>query len=69
MQQAANMRPIEFAVNSVLLANPEKVQQYQSASHKEKLQICGFFVGMTFKHLRGRGSRKIIKEVLSQRLG
>lgn len=69
MHPAVKPRPIEFAVNTVLLANPEKVQQYQSATHKEKLAICGFFVGMTFKNLHGRGNLKIIKEVLHQRLG
>jgi Asp-tRNA(Asn)/Glu-tRNA(Gln) amidotransferase B subunit len=68
MQPAINKRPIEYAVNAVLLANPEKVQRYQSATFREKLAICGFFVGMTFKSLHGKGNLKIIKEVLRQRL-
>ncbi len=68
MRYMTKLNTMELAVDYVLHTYPEKVKTYRTGTYAQKLTIRGFFVGMTFKHLGGRGKRKIILELLEQRL-
>lgn len=69
MREATQSQSLDLVVNAVLLDHPEKIQQYQTATPRTKMQIRGFFLGMTCKRIGGRGNVKRIKETIAQRLG
>ena len=65
MKQVSDTGAIEAAVDAVLAANPDKVEQYR----RGKTGLIGFFVGQCMKAMKGQGNPKLINQVLEQKLG
>lgn len=65
MRQVSDTGAIEAAVDAVLSANPDKVEQYRGG----KIGLMGFFVGQCMKAMKGQGNPKLINQVLEQKLG
>ena len=65
LTQTSDTGAIEAAVDAVLAANAEKVEQYRSG----KEALFGFFVGQTMKAMQGKGNPGLVNEVLRSKLG
>jgi hypothetical protein len=55
---------IEAAIDQVLAANADKVEQYRAG----KEALFGFFVGQTMKAMQGKANPQVINEVLKRKL-
>lgn len=64
MKQVSDRDAIAKAVQDVLDANPQKVEQYRAG----KTALLGFFVGQCMKAMRGQGNPKLISQMLQERL-
>jgi aspartyl-tRNA(Asn)/glutamyl-tRNA(Gln) amidotransferase subunit B len=64
LRQVTDSSTIDFAVDRILAANPDKVAEYKSGKDK----LFGFFVGQTMKAMAGKGNPALINEILKQRL-
>ena len=56
---------IEAAVDKILAANADKVEQYKGG----KEALFGFFVGQTMKAMQGKANPQVVNEVLRAKLG
>ena len=65
LKQESDSGAIEQAVDQVLAANADKVEQYKAG----KEALFGFFVGQTMKAMRGKGNPQVVNEVLKAKLG
>ncbi|SFV64748.1 Aspartyl-tRNA(Asn) amidotransferase subunit B @ Glutamyl-tRNA(Gln) amidotransferase subunit B [hydrothermal vent metagenome] len=65
LKQVTDMGAIESMCDSIIAANPEKVEQYKGG--KEKL--FGFFVGQVMKASKGSANPQAVNEVLKAKLG
>jgi aspartyl-tRNA(Asn)/glutamyl-tRNA(Gln) amidotransferase subunit B len=65
LKQTSDTGAIEQAVDTVLAANADKVEQYKAG----KTALFGFFVGQTMKAMGGKANPQVVNEILSQRLG
>ena len=65
LTQTSDTGAIKAAVDAVLAANAEKVEQYRSG----KEALFGFFVGQTMKAMQGKGNPGLVNEVLRSKLG
>ncbi|SFV71009.1 Aspartyl-tRNA(Asn) amidotransferase subunit B @ Glutamyl-tRNA(Gln) amidotransferase subunit B [hydrothermal vent metagenome] len=65
LKQVTDMGAIESMCDSIISANPEKVEQYQGG--KEKL--FGFFVGQVMKASKGSANPQAVNEILKAKLG
>ena len=65
LTQTSDSGAIEAAVDAVLAANAEKVQQYKDG----KEALFGFFVGQTMKAMQGKGNPGLVNQVIKARLG
>jgi len=65
LKQVTDMGAIESICDTIISANPEKVEQYQGG--KEKL--FGFFVGQVMKASKGSANPQAVNEILKAKLG
>ncbi|QHL90422.1 Asp-tRNA(Asn)/Glu-tRNA(Gln) amidotransferase subunit GatB [Sphingomonas changnyeongensis] len=65
LKQTSDTGAIEQAVDTVLAANADKVEQYKAG----KTALFGFFVGQTMKAMGGKANPQVVNEILSKRLG
>ena len=64
MKQVTDTGAIEAAVDEVIAANPEKVEQA-----KEKPQLLGWFVGQVMKATQGKAAPKAVNDLLKTKIG
>ncbi len=64
MTQISDTGAIESAIDEILAANPDKVEQFRSG--KTKLQ--GFFMGQVMKKTQGRADPKLTNQILAKKL-
>jgi len=64
MKQVTDMGAIEKAVDEIIAANPDKVEQA-----KAKPTLLGWFVGQTMKATGGKANPQALNEILKQKLG
>ena len=64
MTQVTDMGAIEQAVDEVIAANPDKVEQV-----KAKPTMLGWFVGQVMKATGGKASPQAVNDLLKQKLG
>ncbi len=65
LKQTTDTGAIEAAVDAVLAANQDKVEQYKGG----KEALFGFFVGQTMKAMQGKGNPQLVNQVLKAKLG
>ena len=65
LTQTSDTGAIEAAVDTVLAANADKVEQFKGG----KEALFGFFVGQTMKAMAGKGNPQLVNQVLRGRLG
>jgi aspartyl-tRNA(Asn)/glutamyl-tRNA(Gln) amidotransferase subunit B len=65
LKQTSDTGAIETAVDTVLAANADKVEQYKGG----KEALFGFFVGQTMKAMQGKGNPQLVNQVLKAKLG
>jgi aspartyl-tRNA(Asn)/glutamyl-tRNA(Gln) amidotransferase subunit B len=61
LKQTSDTGAIEAAVDKVLAANADKVEQYKGG----KEALFGFFVGQTMKAMQGKANPQVVQLVLS----
>ena len=64
MKQVTDAGAIEKAVDEIIAANPEKVEQV-----KVKPNLLGWFVGQVMKSSGGKANPKAVNEILKKKLG
>ncbi|MEP4703401.1 MAG: Asp-tRNA(Asn)/Glu-tRNA(Gln) amidotransferase subunit GatB [Hyphomicrobiales bacterium] len=64
MKQVTDTGAIESAVDEVIAANPEKVEQA-----REKPQLLGWFVGQVMKATQGKAAPKAVNDLLKSKIG
>jgi aspartyl-tRNA(Asn)/glutamyl-tRNA(Gln) amidotransferase subunit B len=64
MKQVTDMSAIEKAVDEIIAANPDKVEQA-----KAKPTLLGWFVGQTMKATGGKANPQALNEILKRKLG
>ena len=64
MKQVTDTGAIEKAVDEIIAANPEKVEQA-----KAKPTLLGWFVGQVMKTTGGKANPQAVNEMLKQKLG
>lgn len=64
MRQVTDTGAIEKAVDEIIAANPDKVEQA-----KAKPTLLGWFVGQTMKATGGKANPQALNEILKQKLG
>jgi aspartyl-tRNA(Asn)/glutamyl-tRNA(Gln) amidotransferase subunit B len=65
LKQESDTGAIEAAVEGILAANADKVEQYRGG----KVALFGFFVGQTMKAMQGKGNPQVVNEILKAKLG
>jgi aspartyl-tRNA(Asn)/glutamyl-tRNA(Gln) amidotransferase subunit B len=65
LKQESDTGAIEAAVDGILAANGDKVEQYRGG----KVALFGFFVGQTMKAMQGKANPQVINEILKAKLG
>lgn len=65
LKQESDTGAIEAAVDAVLAANGDKVEQYRGG----KEALFGFFVGQTMKAMQGKANPQVVNELLKKKLG
>ena len=64
MKQVTDTGAIEKAVDEIIAANPDKVEQA-----KAKPTLLGWFVGQVMKQTGGKANPQAVNEILKQKLG
>ena len=64
LRQVTDLGAIEAAVDAVIAANPDKVEQT-----KVKPQLAGWFVGQVMKSTSGKANPQVVNEILARKLG
>jgi len=64
LRQVTDTSAIEAAIDAVIAANPEKVEQA-----KAKPQLAGWFVGQVMKSTSGKANPQVVNEILLRKLG
>ena len=64
LKQVTDMGAIEKAVNDIIAANPDKVEQVTS-----KPSMLGWFVGQVMKSTGGKANPQAVNEILRQKIG
>jgi len=65
LKQITDSGAIEAAVDDVIAANPEQVEQFRAG----KEQVLGFFVGQVMKATRGKANPGQVNQILRDKLG
>ncbi|WP_424138995.1 Asp-tRNA(Asn)/Glu-tRNA(Gln) amidotransferase subunit GatB [Roseomonas chloroacetimidivorans] len=63
LRQVTDTGAIEAAVDAILAANPDKIEQYRA-----KPTLFGWFVGQVMKAMKGQGNPALVNEVLKAKL-
>ncbi len=64
LKQESDTGAIETAVDGILAANADKVEQYKAG----KEALFGFFVGQTMKAMQGKANPQVVNQILKQKL-
>jgi aspartyl-tRNA(Asn)/glutamyl-tRNA(Gln) amidotransferase subunit B len=64
MKQVTDTGAIEKAIDEVIAANPDKVEQA-----KAKPTLLGWFVGQVMKQTGGKANPQSVNEILKSKLG
>jgi aspartyl-tRNA(Asn)/glutamyl-tRNA(Gln) amidotransferase subunit B len=64
LKQVTDTGAIEAAVDAIIAANPEKVEQA-----KAKPSMLGWFVGQVMKQTGGRANPQGVNDILKRKLG
>ncbi len=64
LKQVTDTGAIEKVIDSIIAANPEKVEQA-----KEKPKLAGWFVGQVMKEMAGKANPQAVNEILNKKLG
>ena len=65
LKQVSDTGAIEAAIDAIMAANMDKVEEYRSGKDK----LFGFFVGQTMKAMAGKANPAVVNAVLKERLG
>ncbi len=65
LTQVTDVSAIEKMIDDVLVANPDKVEQYRSGKDK----LFGFFIGQVMKASDGKANPSTLNELLKKKLG
>jgi aspartyl-tRNA(Asn)/glutamyl-tRNA(Gln) amidotransferase subunit B len=65
LRQVTDTGAIDVAIEAVIAANGDKVEQYRAGKDK----LFGFFVGQVMKAMAGKGNPALVNDALKQRLG
>jgi len=65
LKQVSDTGAIEAAVDAIIAANADKVEQYRSG----KEALFGFFVGQTMKAMQGKANPGVVNQLLKDKLG
>ncbi|MHA6334442.1 Asp-tRNA(Asn)/Glu-tRNA(Gln) amidotransferase subunit GatB [Qipengyuania sp. CAU 1752] len=65
LKQVSDTGAIEAAIDDILAANADKVEQYRGGKDK----LFGFFVGQTMKAMQGKANPAVVNQLLKQKLG
>jgi len=65
LKQVSDTGAIEAAIDAIIAANTDKVEEYRSGKDK----LFGFFVGQTMKAMAGKANPAVVNAVLKERLG
>jgi aspartyl-tRNA(Asn)/glutamyl-tRNA(Gln) amidotransferase subunit B len=64
LKQVTDVGAIEAAVDKVIAANPQKVEQA-----KAKPALAGWFVGQVMKETGGKANPQVVNELVTKKLG
>jgi aspartyl-tRNA(Asn)/glutamyl-tRNA(Gln) amidotransferase subunit B len=64
LKQTSDTVAIDAAIDAILSANGDKVEQYRGG----KEALFGFFVGQTMKAMQGKANPQVINERLKAKL-
>ncbi|MFN3990575.1 MAG: Asp-tRNA(Asn)/Glu-tRNA(Gln) amidotransferase subunit GatB [Erythrobacter sp.] len=65
LKQVSDSGAIEAAVDAIIAANADKVEQYKAG----KEALFGFFVGQTMKAMQGKANPQLVNQLLKDKLG
>lgn len=65
LKQVSDTGAIEAAVDAIIAANADKVEQYRAG----KEALFGFFVGQTMKAMQGKANPGVVNQLLKAKLG
>ncbi|MFZ1741496.1 MAG: Asp-tRNA(Asn)/Glu-tRNA(Gln) amidotransferase subunit GatB [Pontixanthobacter sp.] len=65
LKQVSDTGAIETAIDAIIAANQDKVEQYRGGKDK----LFGFFVGQTMKAMQGKANPAVVNELLKGKLG
>ncbi len=65
LKQESDTGAIEEAIDGVLAANQDKVDEYRGGKDK----LFGFFVGQTMKAMQGKANPQVVNQLLKDKLG
>jgi aspartyl-tRNA(Asn)/glutamyl-tRNA(Gln) amidotransferase subunit B len=65
LKQVSDTGAIEAAVDAIIAANADKVEQYRAG----KEALFGFFVGQTMKAMQGKANPAVVNQLLKAKLG
>jgi aspartyl-tRNA(Asn)/glutamyl-tRNA(Gln) amidotransferase subunit B len=65
LKQVSDTGAIEAAVDAIIAANADKVEQYRGG----KEALFGFFVGQTMKAMQGKANPAVVNQLLKGKLG
>ncbi len=65
LKQVSDTGAIEEAIDAIIAANADKVEEYRGGKDK----LFGFFVGQTMKAMQGKGNPAVVNQILKDKLG
>ncbi|WP_454598665.1 Asp-tRNA(Asn)/Glu-tRNA(Gln) amidotransferase subunit GatB [Qipengyuania sp. SM2507] len=65
LKQVSDTGAIEAAIDAIIAANGDKVEQYRGGKDK----LFGFFVGQTMKAMQGKANPAVVNDLLKAKLG
>jgi len=65
LKQVSDTGAIEEAIDAIIAANEDKVEQYKGGKDK----LFGFFVGQTMKAMQGKANPAVVNQILKDKLG
>jgi len=65
LRQVTDTGAIDAAIEAVIAANGDKLEQYRGGKDK----LFGFFVGQVMKAMAGKGNPALVNDALKLRIG
>ncbi|KUO49515.1 MAG: glutamyl-tRNA amidotransferase [Sphingomonadales bacterium BRH_c3] len=65
LKQVSDTGAIEAAIDGIIAANMDKVEEYRGGKDK----LFGFFVGQTMKAMQGKANPAVVNQILKDKLG